>query len=279
MKTIVTHISPDLDAISSVWLIKRFLPEWNNATVEFVPAGETLESKPADADSQVLHVDTGMGKFDHHQTDADTCAAKLVFQYLNEQNYLKPNYVEALERLTDVVNDFDHFKEVFLPDADSDVFDFLLVSLIEGSKAQASSDTEILGLGEKLCDALLQVFFNKTNAEAEIKKGRVFQSKWGKALAIETENEEASRLAQKQGHVLVIRKSPKKGHLRIKALPLPEINLRPVYDLLKAKDPQATWFFHASGHMVLNGSSKNPKSVPTSLSLSEAVKLINPLIS
>ncbi|MDO8657462.1 MAG: hypothetical protein Q7K55_01880 [Candidatus Levybacteria bacterium] len=42
MKIIVTHNSPDLDAIASVWLIKRFLPGWNEAEVKFVSAGERL---------------------------------------------------------------------------------------------------------------------------------------------------------------------------------------------------------------------------------------------
>ena len=42
MKVVVTHSSPDLDAIASVWLIKKFLPGWEEATVQFVPAGERI---------------------------------------------------------------------------------------------------------------------------------------------------------------------------------------------------------------------------------------------
>ena len=40
MKIIVTHMRPDLDAVGSVWAIKRFLPGWEEAIVRFVPAGE-----------------------------------------------------------------------------------------------------------------------------------------------------------------------------------------------------------------------------------------------
>ena len=42
MKVVVTHSSPDLDAITSVWLIKRFLPGWEDANIQFVPAGERI---------------------------------------------------------------------------------------------------------------------------------------------------------------------------------------------------------------------------------------------
>ena len=50
MKKIVTHFAPDLDAITSVWLVKRFMPGWKKAEVVFVPAGETLDDQPVDSD-------------------------------------------------------------------------------------------------------------------------------------------------------------------------------------------------------------------------------------
>ena len=42
MKRIVTHTSPDMDAITSVWFIKRYLSGWENAEVRFVPAGQPI---------------------------------------------------------------------------------------------------------------------------------------------------------------------------------------------------------------------------------------------
>jgi len=79
MKTIVVHIGPDLDAITSVWLVKKYFPGWEEAALAFVPAGTTLNKLPPDDNPEVVHVDTGFGKFDHHQTDADICAAMLVY--------------------------------------------------------------------------------------------------------------------------------------------------------------------------------------------------------
>ena len=45
MKIVVTHTAPDWDAIGSVWLIKRYLPGWQDAKVEFVPAGTRRDRK------------------------------------------------------------------------------------------------------------------------------------------------------------------------------------------------------------------------------------------
>ena len=84
MKTIVTHIGPDLDAITSLWLIKTRFPGWEEASIAFVPAGKTLHDAPPDEAPDIIHVDTGFGKYDHHQSDADTCAAQLVYQTVKE---------------------------------------------------------------------------------------------------------------------------------------------------------------------------------------------------
>jgi hypothetical protein len=42
MRRIITHKSSDLDAVTSVWLLKRFLPGWEEAEIAFVNAGEKL---------------------------------------------------------------------------------------------------------------------------------------------------------------------------------------------------------------------------------------------
>ncbi|MDO8460919.1 MAG: hypothetical protein Q7S38_00590, partial [bacterium] len=55
MKIIVTHSSPDWDAISSVWLLKRFLPDWHDAVVEYVPAGQRLERLASSSKNEKLN--------------------------------------------------------------------------------------------------------------------------------------------------------------------------------------------------------------------------------
>ncbi len=272
MKIIVTHIGPDTDAIAAIWLVKTFFPGWEEAALAFVPAGKTLEGKPPDASPQIIHVDTGFGRFDHHQSDADTCAAMLVYEEVKKNR----GSDAALERLVGVINEIDHFREVFFPNPTADFWDFGLSTQIDGWRLiYADNPLKIVELGMQSLEGIYKTFQNKVWAEKEIaEKGIEFTTRWGKGLGVETTNDEVVHLGQKLGYAVVVRKDPNKGYLRIKALPKKEIDLEAVYNVLKTSEPQATWFLHASHHMVLNGSSKNPEMRPTKKSLTEIIKVI-----
>lgn len=287
MKTIVTHFAPDVDAVASVWLLKRFLPGWDEAKVEYVAAGKTLNNEIVDSDPDILHVDTGMGKLDHHQTGEDTCAARRTFEYIAAQFQIsnikyqkngKNNYfsIEALERLVEVVNDIDHFREVYFPNPTADFYDFNLVAILDGLKLLYSTDNNrILEAGLICMDGIYKTFQNKVWAKSELKeKGVPFKTRWGKGIGIETVNDEAVRLAQKSGYVVAVRKDPKKEFVRIKVLPESTADLTNCYHKFKKLDPKATWFLHAGKKMLLNGSVKNPESIPTRLTLNEVIEVL-----
>lgn len=276
MKTIVTHIGPDLDAITSAWLVKTFLPEWEEAEIAFVPAGTTLNKQEPDVNPDILHVDTGFGKYDHHQTDEKICASLLVYKLVKDQHGPDP----ALERMMEVINDVDHFQEVFYPDASADYWEFWIVGQIDGWRLLYGDEPlKIMELGFQSLDGVYKVMQNKIWAEKELDKGQEFDTKWGKAIGFETINDEVIHQAQKRGYAVVIRKDPKKGYVRIKSLPKDEIDLTSVYNTLKAREPDATWFLHASRHMVLNGSAKNPDMKPSNQSLSELIAGIKEVVT
>lgn len=254
--------------------------------MEYVAAGKTLNNEIVDSDPDILHVDTGMGMLDHHQTGEDTCAAKRTLEFvlqaqnskLKVQNYGK-NYnfsEEALERLVEVVNDIDHFREVYFPNPAADYYDFNLVAILDGLKLLYSPDNDrILETGLICMDGIYKTFQNKVWAERELKeKGVPFKTRWGKGLGIESVNDEAVRLAQKTGYVLAVRKDPKKEFVRIKALPESSADLTNCYHELKKLDPKATWFLHAGKKMLLNGSVKNPESIPSTLTLKEIIDVL-----
>ncbi len=268
MKLIVTHFSPDLDASVSVWLIKRFWPGWKEAKVGFVPAGETWEGKPVDSNPEVVHVDTGLGKFDHHNTDEDNCAADLVLSEINAD--------EALERVVDIVNEIDHFREVYFPNPTADFYDLGLVAQLDGWKILYGGNPEkIVDLSLECLDGIYKQFQNKVQAEKLIREeGIEFKTSWGKGVGVETATDEVIHTAQKQGYVIAVRKDPKRRHVRVKSLPDARFDLSAVAEEFRKADPEATWYLHASKHMILNGSTKNPKMKPTSLSLKEIIEIL-----
>lgn len=303
MKIIVTHSSPDWDAITSVWLIKRFLANWENATVMYIPAGERIKGSKLQVpnnnedeaierigEDEVIHVDTGMGPLDHHQTSSlNECGASRTWDFVKKQHsggerwFLK---ADAVERIINIIVAIDHFQEVYWGDPSADFHEFSLLGLLEGIKYQKPGDDEFYTLfGMECLDGLVYTFENRAWAEKEIKeKGKEFETKFGKGIGIETMNDTVLKLAQKMGYTIVIRKDPRSGFVRIKTLPekagngtdkTSSVDFTLVAEKLRKMDPEATWFLHVSKKMLLNGTTKNPKMIPTKLTLNEIISVVS----
>jgi hypothetical protein len=271
MKIIVTHTSPDWDAIGSVWLLKRYLPGWAEASVEFVPAGQRRVGSVLATDSgvgdpiekvgedEVIHVDTGLGPLDHHQTgDKSISGAGLVWRFILKQVAQKripitesdkwEDKKAAIGRVVSFIVETDHFKEVFWAEPAADYHEFTLLGLLDGLKLlKPEQDDYYVVFGTECLEAMLHTFENRIWAEREIESATRFETKWGQGLAFDTINDSVLKLAQKMGYVLVVRKDPRKGYVRIKVKPADDakpvsetnqdIDLTPVYEALKEKDP------------------------------------------
>lgn len=288
-KLIVTHHAPDLDAIASVWLLKRFdSQKYANAKIAFVNPGDTISLEQAEKEfncqlHEVTHVDTGLGEFDHHQAERasrEICAATLVFDYLKQ---VRPEIKDdlALVEMIKVIVDVDHFGEIYWPEAKENRFVFTLHELIHGHESiEPHDDDSQLHFGMKALDCAYAEMTNRLKAEEVISnKGIEFSIKEGKCLGLETQNDESIKLAQVKGYILAVRKDAEFGHLRIKVRPDAQLNLEKLYQAIKEIDPKATWFYHASGKMLLNGSIKHRNQIASSLSLKSVIRLIEKLYS
>ncbi len=297
MKIVVAHTSPDWDAIGSVWLIKKYLPGWQDAQVEYIPAGkrsERVDNKKTTWDGpiekikdlEVIHVDTGLGPLDHHQVfDTSISAAGLTWKYVKEEvektgTDLTDEHKEAVSRIIQIIVDTDHFKELFWDEPAADYHEFSLLGLLDGLKLEKpDQDNVYMDFGIECLNALVHEFENRIWAEKEIKNNGIrFKTKYGSALGFESLNDTVIKLGQKMGYVLIVRKDPRKGYIRIKARPgdgkQKGIDLTLAYEKLKKMDPEATWFLHVSKNMLLNGTTKNPDMKPTKLSLTQIIEVL-----
>lgn len=276
MKTIVTHLNPDQDAVFSVWLVKRFFPGWDKSEVKFVPAGETLNQMPPDENSDIIHVDTGLGKFDHHHTgDKTICAGILVLGQIRNPH-------PALLRIAEIIRTVDHAQERSWPDPTHDRYEFFLESILDGLKSlpvKEKGDAKsqmVLSFGLTAFDGIFAVMKEKVSAKELIDKGTKFDSPWGQGMAMLTGNDTAHRLAERQGYVVVAVKDPKKGNVRIYAHPESKAaDLTFAHQEVTRRDSNSDWFLHASKKMLLNGSRANPKMRPTKLTLEEIIKILS----
>jgi hypothetical protein len=282
-KLIVTHHAPDLDAVSSVWLLKRFDSQhYANAQIAFVNPGEEITLEEAEEQGhqlhEVTHVDTGLGKFDHHQAEkaGDTiCAATLVYDHcISIHPELKDD--EALQIIVKFVTEIDHFKEIYWHEANDTKYNFMIHDLIRGLEFfDPHNDDSQLHFGMTCLDSAYATLTQRVKAEEIIKeKGQEFEIKTGKALALDTRNDDTLKMAQKMGYALVVRKDTKLGHVRIKVRPDIDMDLKPLHEKIIAIDKKGTWFYHASGKMLINGSIKHRNQTPSPLPLNEVVAII-----
>ncbi len=282
-KLIVTHHAPDLDAIGAAWMLKKFASQdYADARFAFVNPGERIsehEAQQLDSDlHNATHVDTGMGKFDHHQPDRsnkNTCASMLVYEYLCQ---VHPDLKDdrALKKLVTYINDIDHFQEIHWPDASNLRYVFMIHELIRGHElANPQNDESQLYFGLDCVEYGYQSLKETLLANQVIQEeGIQFSLNEGACVAMLTTNDDTIKQAQKQGYLLAIRKDPVKDYIRIKVRPDAQLDLKQLYQAIIKTDPKATWFYHPGGKMLLNGSSKHRNQVASALTLNNIVELI-----
>jgi len=282
-KLIVTHHAPDLDAIGASWLLKTFdAQHYSNAKFAFVNPGSTVDPSEAlkleISPDDVTHVDTGLGRFDHHQPERGhdhSSAASLVYEYLCQ---LHPTLEEdqALETLVGFITEIDHFEEIYWPEADHYRYNFMLHEIIRGLEfVELHDDDSQLHFGFTCLDGIYSSLKQHLKAKDILRdKAEYFQIKLGKCMAVETRNDDTLKLAQKYGAIIAIRKDSSAGHIRIKARPDAKLDLKELADEITLVDPTGTWYYHPGGKMLINGSRKHHNQKPSSLSLAQVIELV-----
>jgi len=273
MKKIITHVNPDLDAVCAVWLLKRFLPGWQEAEIDFVMADEKQFEKE---NENLVLVDVGLGKLDHHQLSERLSASKLCWDYIKKERKDSPlgdldN--QSVERLVAVVTEIDNACDLSWAEATDDRYQFYLHNLIEGWRELPLNDIEVVEEGFKMLDTIFTNLKNKIRAEEEMAKAKIFQTQWGKGVGVESGNKHFLIFAETKGYQVAFIKNPKNGAVRIHAQPSSKVDLTKIYNKVKKLDPKSDWFLHSSKKMLLNMASV-AKMRPTKLSLEEIIEIL-----
>lgn len=281
--TIVTHHAPDLDAVGAVWMLKRFDPQnYADARIAFVNPGKRLSLDEANKLGielhEATHVDTGLGRFDHHQPDRGLLkisATSLTYEYVCSIN---PSLAEngSLQDLASFITDIDHFGEIHWPESDNLRYSFMIHELIHGFELQANFDDDSqMHFGLTCLDCAYAVLRHHRRAEEILnEKAQNFKVSFGEAVAISTRNDDVIKIAQKHGSMLVIRKDPSLGNIRIKARPDADVDLQDLYQKILNIDKIGNWYYHPSGKMLINGSVKHKDQKASPLTLQEVVNLV-----
>lgn len=258
--TIVGHLHPDLDCLTAIWMLRR----WGNmadATLRFIPAGETLDGLPVDSDPQIVHVDTGGGRFDHHHTnDLGLSAAELVRRTVAPED-------RALSRLIHNVTQIDHAHAEVSPL-------FNINDLIAGyhSLYEDHPETVVAAMLPNL-DAWYAYEERQLRLDVAFTHRIEFDTPWGLGIAMESDDGGSSRLAFGYGAVLYVYRD-RHSRTGIAARSRSQVDLTQVYRDLRRLDPGADWYLHPSKRLLLCGTAKAPARVPSNLSLDELIGVL-----
>jgi len=275
-KLIVTHIHPDLDAIMSSWLLIRFnQSQFGDAKFEFVPAPHTYKDLPPDNDPNVVHVDVGTGKFDHHKPGGfATCATKLVWEELIALKLVSEED-ESLKTLVDIAYEIDTFADCYWPGTESPRMALMLHEIIPAlHRLQLYDNEAVLRMVFVYLDAAYQRLKDWEKGKDAINEGKEFESVWGKGVIVTTAADDVSKTAQKMGYDIVVIHDPQKGYLKIKTAPAVKLPLRALYDKICLREDPERWVYHNSGHMLFSGSDKGQLKERTQLSLNDLTEMI-----
>ncbi len=274
----MTHKHPDLDAIMSVWLLYRFDPTCREAEFAFVPAGTTYKNKPVDSDWEIIHTDTGMGTFDHHQPGKpDTCASVLVREKLVSDGHIKPTD-DALKEMTEVAREIDHFRDLFWPDPENSRYAFMLHEVIPSLHNSGRYDDEaVMRMIFVYIDAVYERLQNIEKAKRDIAEGEEITTRWGKTLLVKSQADDVNKVAQKIGYELAVVYDPYSGYIKIKSSPAVTETLAALYAKICEVDNPSAWVYHVSGRMLFTGTNKGPSRAPSKLSFAQVVEIIKKL--
>lgn len=205
---IITHVSPDFDAIGAVWLLKRY-GGLEAADVFFVNTGNPDKDLLASATAVV---DTGRVfdparlRFDHHQLPGkeanETCAAWQVFMHVfleTVNDRAAWQRINALDPLIWLIYEGDTGKSGANESRQRGIH-----ALLSSKKATRADDYALLAYGFDLLDALAASLFAQDEARRTLATHTVYRSEDGLVVALRDAPQGATFAAHEAGARLVL---------------------------------------------------------------------------
>lgn len=283
--SIITHTSPDWDAIGSAWLLKRYDEHYTHAEI-ICASREEIEEEAKTPRNAI--VDCGgvyhpmHRRFDHHQLTGkeanETCAMYQVWEWLNGDGKL-----DHLAPLVLLIWAGDTGRNEHGADVSREVG---LHAQLSARKADGWSDNDLTVWGCQELDFLADLLKRQADARKELAERCVWSSVDGKIVAILNGDPCHSQAAYAAGATLVVFRSDIPvadgtshaiGVSRNQAADFPHIG-----DLLSASEIDAdtkedNWYRHPAGFMAGRGTSKAQRfdAVPDTLTVEAVARAID----
>lgn len=288
---IVTHTSPDWDAIGAVWLLKRY-GGMDADSVQFVNTGNPDRAL---IDVAAAVVDTGREydparlRFDHHQfagaaANNDSAASLVYADVVNPQRVY--GYLDPLVRL---IFEGDTGRSGANPSRETGIH-----ALLSAQKARRLSDDALLAWGMETLDLLAERLKAQAQARLSLAQHTVYRSGDGLVRALAGAPQGATFAAFEDGARLVVFTSATPdtvscGVMRggegqepdCRALVLgllndgeAEASWAPRWDSAEYHE-MARWFCHPAGFFAGRGTAKAPDPTPLTASIVDIASFLD----
>lgn len=243
VKTLAIASPMDLDAVASVYLLKRAVGD--EIEVKYLDHS-IIENSEADYILDSPHGIARIKRFDHHDTEEYTCSAMKVVEYFNLGN--------AEKRLAEAVCWQDNAGWKTL---NRDGMDNLLDSLLKSFMVSGFAEEKIDGLFGTIFDAMISRFKEDEKLAQEIKKKIIYRSEGNEVLAVNGDFPK-DLLFQEYSPILLVKVS-KWGVSVTRSAKFQEPDLNGFKEYLRelAGEGFERWFFHPQGFYF--GYSMDPK--------------------
>lgn len=287
MTTIVTHTSPDWDAIGAVWLLMRF-GGMESAEVRFVNTGNPDPILLAAADAVVdtgREYDPSRLRFDHHhfagRAASETCATAQVFSDLIGGDYQHPlfylNQIVALILAGDTGERTDG--------ADWSRIEGIH-AMLSALKARGAADHTLLNYGCGWLDLLAESSKARYEAQQTLATHTVYRSDDGLVVALREAPIHATHAAFEAGARLVLFQTTSEttnaiGIQRASEWQEPHCGeltaligcAQPIGSLMESE--LRSWYRHEAGFFAGRGTAKAPDPRPIAVDLVEIARAID----
>ena len=205
---IVTHTSPDLDAIGYVWLMKRYDPAAADMPVAFVNTGNPDAALLADAYSvgdTGREFDPARRRFDHHHLAGaaanETCATHQAYMSLIVDNVTNTPIWRELHVIGPIVRLIYHGDTGKSEANESRLLG--INALLSAYKATRATDEQLLAFGCDILDKLAAHLIAQDEARRSLDAHTVYRSTDGLVVALQDAPQGATFAAYETGARLV----------------------------------------------------------------------------
>lgn len=279
---IVTHTAPDLDAIASVWLLRRYGGQ-ALVPVAFVNTGAPDPAVLAQASAVVdtgREYDPARNRFDHHQDAALSSAAMLVWTHLHQGLPRESRYeLEIAHEIISLVDAGDRGQ----PEA-GESRRLGLHALYAGGRPDGD-DAGSLAWGCQLLDAAMATAMRRAEGRRLLDHSIVYQSADGLLVALRNAPREASAAAFERGARIVAFADYTANAIGVqRAMEWQQPHVGELVEtILYTSDTAgpavraelAAWFRHPAGFFAGRGTAKAPSAAPIGADLAAIAREID----